>query len=150
MKTLSVLAWAGHLSLVTATSHAAAIPTVTDYCLAEQVDASGDGSAPLGKFVMKARLTITGSHYTLDAWNVMPDNPQTLEIHADGVYRPNGPTPIRFIDNFDNRGKGHFTATRTTFHIDIDPATVSPEGSNIGRNYGIYDLTSRKCKWQRQ
>jgi len=148
MKTLRVLAWAVPLSLVGATSHAAPVPIVTDYCLTEQVGASGDTAALLGKFVMKARLTITGSHYTLDAWNVMPDNPQTLEIHADGVYRPNAPTPIRFIDNYDNRGKGHFTATKTAFHLDID--TVTPSPGNIGRNYGAYDLTSRKCKWAAQ
>jgi hypothetical protein len=132
--------------------NAATRPRITDYCLNDQIEAqAGKGeSFPLGEFIMKARLVITGSHYVLDAWNVMPDNSQTLEIHADGTYHRSGPTPIRFIDNFNNRGRGSFIATKSTFHIDIDRVKASPEGLNIGRNYGSFDLESHRCKWDQQ
>jgi hypothetical protein len=77
----------------------------------------------------------------------MPDNSQILEINADGTYNRKGPTHIRFIDNFENRGRGTFTATDKEMQIDIDRVKASPEGQNIGRNYGSYKLYSRACKW---
>jgi hypothetical protein len=132
------------VALASSAGHASAATQTTDYCLTETLD--GD----LGNFIMKARLVIAGRHFVLDAWNVMPDNPQTLEIHADGTYRPKGPTPIRFIDNWENRGRGTFTATKSKLHIDIDTVTTSPGGANIGRNYGAYDLTSHRCTWDGQ
>jgi len=146
------------VALASSAGDAMASAQTTDYCLTEDVDAmaGGGGTFPLGKFIMKARLVITGSHFVLDAWNVMPDISQTLEIHADGTYRPKGPTPIRFIDNWDNRGRGNFIATKSTFHIDIDTVKTShgdtnvSRNTNIGRNYGAFDLTSHHCKWDRQ
>jgi hypothetical protein len=139
------------LSFLAASSDAAANQHVTDYCLVDPVQAdTGGGKFPLGNFVMKARLTVSGSHYVLDAWNVMPDNSQTLEINADGTYNHNGPTHIRFIDNFNNRGRGIFTANSLEMRIDIDRVKATPEGRNIGRNYGSFKLYSRGCKWDRQ
>jgi hypothetical protein len=129
-------------------SNAAKTSQVTDYCLVAPLEGgTGRGSFHLGDFVMKARLTISDSHYVLEAWNVMPDNSQVLEIHADGTYQRNGPTRIRFIDNFSNRGRGTFTATKTQMKINIDRVKATPEGQNIGRNYGSYPLSSRGCKW---
>ena len=96
---------------------------------------------------MKARLSLNGGHYVLDVWNVMPDNPQILTFTADGTYQRKGPTHIRFIDGFDNRGRGTFTATSSEMRIDIDRVKVAPGGENIGRNYGSYKLSSRGCKW---
>lgn len=128
----------------------AASPQVTDFCVTEEIEGdTGQEKFPLGNFVMKARLKIDGSHYDLDAWNVMPDNPQVLRIHADGTIRKNEPTPIRFIDNFDNRGRGSFKVTKSGLHIDTDvvKASASPQGLNIGRNYGSNDLKSEGCKW---
>jgi|1186.fasta_scaffold104433_2 hypothetical protein len=130
---------------------AAANQHVTDYCLVEPLRAdTGRGTFPLGNFVMKARLTVSGSHYVLDAWNVMPDNSQTLEINADGTYNRSGPTRIRFIDNYNNRGRGIFTANWFKMQIKIDRVKATPEGLNIGRNYGSYTLHSRGCKWEQQ
>ncbi|WP_420381338.1 hypothetical protein [Novosphingobium sp.] len=141
-------AWVIPLSLVASSAGAAAAPQTMHYCLSENIDAGGGGgSFPPGRFVMKATLAVSGSHYVLDAWNVMPDNPQVLEIHADGTYRRKGATPIRFIDNFGNRGRGTFSAGKATFHIDIDRVGTSDGGANIGRNYGTYDLKSRGCRW---
>jgi len=151
MKFVKLLALAIPVSLAAA-GNAAARKSITAYCLSDQTEAdAGRGqSFPLGDFVMKARLVITGSHYVLEAWNVIPDNSQTLEIHADGTYRRNGSTPIRFIDNFNNRGRGSFVATKSKLHIDIDRVKASPEGRNIGRNYGSHDLKSDGCKWDWQ
>jgi hypothetical protein len=142
------------LSLVAAASlvgSASAHPSVTAYCIDEPVEASTGGGSTfrLGAFIMKARLTINGSHYILNAWNVMPDNSQILEIHADGTYRRNGSTPIRFIDNFDNRGRGSFTATKSAMHLEVERVKASELGRNIGRNYGAYDLKSKGCKWEK-
>lgn len=152
MQTVRLLAWAISIALAASAGSAAVRPQTTDYCLIDPIEATigGGGKFPLGSFVMKARLTVTGSRYVLEAWNVMPDNSQTLEIHADGTYRRTGPTHIRFIDNFDNRGRGSFTATKSAFHIDIDRVSASPEGRNIGRNYGSYDLKSDGCQWDMQ
>lgn len=120
---------------------------VKDFCLTEEIEGNtGKENFSLGKFLMKARLTINGSHFDLDAWNEMPDNSQTLKIHADGNLRKNEPTPIRFIDNFDNRGRGSFTLTKSSLHIDIDVVKTSPQGLNISRNYGTFDLKSEGCK----
>jgi hypothetical protein len=139
------------LLFLSATSGAAANQQVRDYCLIEPLQAdTGRGSFPLGNFIMKARLTISGSHYVLDAWNVIPDNSQVLEINADGTYNRNGRTHIRFIDNFNNRGRGIFTANSLEMQIDIDRVKATPEGLNIGRNYGSFKLYSRGCKWDRQ
>jgi hypothetical protein len=138
------------LALLPAASGAAAAH-MTDYCLTEHLEGdTGRGTFPLGDFVMKARLTVRGSHYVLEAWNVMPDNSQTLEINADGTYNRTGPIHIRFIDNFNNRGRGVFTANGSVMRIDIERVKASLEGLNIGRNYGSYTLHSRGCKWLRQ
>ena len=132
-------------------SPAAAHRSTEAYCINEPLEAdTGRETFPLGSFVMKAKLVIDGSRYTLDAWNVMPDNSQTLEVHADGTFRPSEKTPIRFIDNFNNRGRGSFFATKATFHIELERVKASPEGLNIGRNYGSFDLKSEGCKWNQQ
>jgi hypothetical protein len=137
-----------NLALLAASSEAAVKPQTTDYCLVDPVQAdTGRGKFPLGDFVMKARLTITGSHFVLDAWNRMPDNSQILDFKADGTYQSKGPTRIRFIDGFDNRGRGTFTASSSEMRIDIDRVKVAEGGENIGRNYGTYKLSSRGCKW---
>jgi hypothetical protein len=130
-------------------SQAAVQPRVTDYCLVEAVtgDTGNGKSIRLGNFEMRARLTLSGSHYFLKAWNRMPDNPQLLEFEADGTYQQHGPTRIRFIDGFDNRGRGSFTATASEMHIDIERVKTAPGGENIGRNYGPNTLRSRGCKW---
>jgi len=139
------------LQFLSATSVAAANQHVRDYCSVEAVQAyTGGGTFPLGNFIMKARLTVRGSHYILDAWNIMPDNSQTLEINADGTFNRNGPTRIRFIDNFNNRGRGTFTANSLEMRIKIDRVKATPEGRNIGRNYGSFTLHSRGCKWEQQ
>ena len=139
------------LPFLSATGAAAANQHVSDYCSAEAVQAdTGRGTFPLGNFVMKARLTVRGSHYVLEAWNVMPDNSQTLEIKADGTYNRSGPTRIRFVDNYNNRGRGIFTANSFEMQIKIDRVKATPEGRNIGRNYGSYTLHSRGCKWEQQ
>jgi hypothetical protein len=149
MTTTNPVAIAIVLSFLTASSEAATQPKTTDYCLVDAVQATAGGGKtfPLGNFIMKARLSLSGSHYVLDAWNVMPDNPQILEFTADGTYQRSGPTHIRFIDGFDNRGRGTFTATSSEMQIDIDRVKTAPGGENIGRNYGSYKLSSRDCKW---
>jgi hypothetical protein len=137
------------VSFLAASSEAAPKPQITDYCLVDAVQATAGGGKvfPLGDFVMKARLSLSGSHYILDVWNVMPDNPQILEFTADGTYQRKGPTHIRFIDGWDNWGRGTFTASSSEIRIDIDRVKVAPGGENIGRNYGSYKLSSRGCKW---
>jgi hypothetical protein len=102
-----------------------------------------------GTFEMQARLSISGSHYKLSVWNVMPDNPQVLALNADGTYRPSGPTPIRFIDSFENQGRGSFAVKDRNLTIQIERTKISDYGANIGRNYGKYTLTAgRKCRWE--
>jgi hypothetical protein len=136
------------LSLLATSSEAAVQSQTTDYCRVEAVQAdTGRGKFPLGNFVMKVRLIVTGSHYVLDAWNVMPDNSQILTFNADGTYQHHGPTRIRFIDGFDNQGRGTFTANGAEMRIDIDQVKVAEGGENIGRNYGSFKLSSRGCKW---
>ena len=135
------------LSLATS-SEAATKAQTTDYCEVDALQATdGVKTFPLGNFVMKVRLTLSGSHYVLDAWNVMPDNSQILTFTADGTYQRNGPTHIRFIDGFENRGRGTFIATSSELRINIDQVKVAPGGENIGRNYGNFKLSSRGCKW---
>ena len=143
------LAIALALSFIASRGEAATKPQTTDYCLVDAVQAStGPGSdAALGNFIMKARLTLKGAHYSLSVWNVMPDNPQILSFDADGTYQPTGLTHIRFIDSWDNHGIGSFSASRSEMRINIDQAKVAAGGENIGRNYGSYKLSSRKCKW---
>lgn len=141
---------AASVLFVCANSQAAPQPRITDYCLVAPLDAGSDGVTRfhLGDFVMKARLTVRGSHYDLTAWNTMPDNPQILMIDADGTYRPTGPTPFRFIDNFDNHGRGSFRVRGPLLRIEIERVQTAPGGENIGRNYGPYTLSRRGCKWE--
>jgi len=132
------------VALASSAGHASAATQTTDYCLTETLE--GD----LGNFIMKARLVIAGRHFVLDAWNVMPDNPQTLEIHADGTYRQNGPTPIRFIDNLGKPWPGlvHRDEIQVSHrHRHCDDVA---RGANIGRNYGRHNLTSHRCTWDGQ
>ena len=149
MPTVNQAAIAIAVSFLAASSEAASNPRTTDYCLVDAVQANAGGGKKisLGNFVMKARLSLSGSHYVLDVWNAMPDSPQNLTFTADGTYQRKGPTHIRFIDGFDNRGRGAFTATSSEMWIDIDRVNVAPGGENIGRNYGSYKLSSRGCKW---
>lgn len=136
------------LFLLTTNGEAAVRSQTTDYCLVEAIQAdTGHGTSPIGDFTMKARLAVVGSHYVLDAWNLMPDNSQILSFQADGTYQRSGPTRIRFIDSFENRGRGTFTATQSEMQININQVTVADGGENIGRNYGSYKLFSRGCKW---
>ena len=79
----------------------------------------------------------------------MPDNPQILAFSADGTYQRNGPTRIRFVDSWGNQGQGSFTINGDKMQIDIDRVKVAPGGENIGRNYGLYGLSARHCKWTR-
>ena len=135
--------------LLASASNAATKPKIMSFCLIDAVQAAtGEGETfPLGSFTMKARLNVSGNHYVLDAWNVMPDNPQVLAFTADGTYQKNGPTKFRFIDGWDNRGRGAFTVTRSEMMIEMERVSVAEGGENIGRNYGSYKLSTRGCKW---
>jgi hypothetical protein len=125
---------------------AAAQPSVRVFCMKDEEVEYAD---KVGTFEMQARLAVTGSQYVLKVWNVMPDNSQILAFKADGTYQPKGPTRIRFIDSFENRGVGTFSVKGRELTIDIDTVKTSDYGANIGRNYGKYTLTSeRGCRWE--
>jgi hypothetical protein len=128
-------------------AQSAAKPWVRDFCIKDDQVEYADR---VGTFEMQARLVVTGSHYVLKAWNVMPDISQILSFEADGAYRPKGPTRIRFIDNFENRGTGTFEVRGSMLVLNLEPPSIDDDRGyrNIRRNYGEHKLPSAHCKWQ--
>jgi len=133
------------LALLATSGEAAAKSRTISYCLEDDHVEFADTT---GTFAMKARLAVSGSHYVLNVWNVMPDNPQVLIVDANGTYLPNGLTRFRFVDNFDNHGRGSFKVAGSIMRIEIERVRTAPGGENIGRNYGPYVLSRRGCKWE--
>jgi hypothetical protein len=107
------------------------------------------GKRSLGKYYTCLKLYSADNFILVDFHVYFPDSQQTLEgkkipVKVDSANN----LDFRFIDGWNNRGKGLFRKTGGKYILELEEVMPSnePYSKNILRQYGSYTLKHTRCK----
>lgn len=115
------------------------------YCTrSELVGDTGRGTFPLGTFWMTVDVEKRDGRTYVGFANGMPDSGEILTTEpVEASALRDGTLRFEFTDGWGNLGEGRLGPDSV---ITLEVLRRSPEGSNITRNYGSYELSRTQCE----